>query len=226
LALAAREGSRQPERICQLCVELVDVAGAGISMVTETGNRGAVCATDHVAAMIEDLQFSLGEGPCVDAVQAGRPVLIPDLTEPHTVDVTRWPTFMSAAAQAGIRAVFAFPLAVGAVRVGALDLYRIQAGELTDEQLAGALLAADAAAIALLSLDVDAADTFNGKAQEGTDFHLDVHRATGMVQEQLGVSTADALLRLRAKAFADERSISEVAADVIQRRLRFDGEES
>jgi hypothetical protein len=133
---------------------------------------------------------------------------------------------MSAAAQAGIRAVFAFPLAVGAVRVGALDLYRIQAGELTDEQLAGALLAADAAAIALLSLDVDAADTFNGKAQEGTDFHLDVHRATGMVQEQLGVSTADALLRLRAKAFADERSISEVAADVIQRRLRFDGEES
>jgi hypothetical protein len=70
LALAAREGSRQPERICQLCVELVDVAGAGISMVTETGNRGAVCATDHVAAMIEELQFSLGEGPCVDAVQA------------------------------------------------------------------------------------------------------------------------------------------------------------
>lgn len=226
LALAASEGSRQPERICQLCVELVDVAGAGISIVTQAGNRGAVCATDDVAAMIEDLQFSLGEGPCVDAVSAGRPVLIPDLGEPHAVDVGRWPAFMSAAADAGILAVFAFPLAVGAVRVGALDLYRNRAGELSAEQLAGALLAADAAAIALLSLDVDAVDTFSGDAAEGANYHLDVHRATGMVQEQLGVSTADALLRLRAKAFADERPISEVAADVIERRLRFDVEES
>ena len=225
MALAASEGSRQPERICQLCVELIDVAGAGISVVTQTGNRGAVCATDEVAAMIEELQFSLGEGPCVDAVNAGRPVLIPDLAKPHAVDVSRWPAFMSAAADVGIRAVFAFPLAVGAVRVGALDLYRNQAGELSIEQLAGALLAADAAAIALLSMDVNA-DTFSGDAAEGADYHLEVHRATGMVQEQLGVSTADALLRLRAKAFADDRPISEVAADVIARRLRFDVEES
>jgi GAF domain-containing protein len=226
LALAVGEGSRQPERICQLCVELIDVAGAGISMVTQTGNRGAVCATDDVASMIEQLQFSLGEGPCVDAVNAGRPVLIPDLGEPHAIDVSRWPAFMSAAADAGIRAVFAFPLAVGAVRVGALDLYRTEAGELSAEQLAGALLAADAAAIALLSLDVDAADTFSGNSADGADYHLDVHRATGMVQEQLGVPTADALLRLRAKAFADDRPISDVAADVIARRLRFDVEES
>lgn len=201
------------------------MAGAGISVVTQTGNRGAVCATDEVAAMIEELQFSLGEGPCVDAVNAGRPVLIPDLGEPYAVDVGRWPAFMSAAADAGIRAVFAFPLAVGAIRVGALDLYRTRAGELSTEQLAGALLAADAAAIALLSLDVDASETFNGTAAEGADYHLDVHRATGMVQEQLKVSTADALLRLRAKAFADGRPISEVAADVIARRLRLDMEE-
>lgn len=226
LALAATERTRQPERICQLCVELVDVAGAGISVVTQTGNRGAVCATDDVAAMIEELQFSLGEGPCIDAVNAGRPVLIPDLDDPRSVDGKRWPAFMSAAAQAGIRAVYAFPLAVGAIRVGALDLYRCEAGELSAEQLAGALLAADAAAIALLSLNVDAPDTFSESMGDGTDLHLDVHRATGMVQEQLGVSTAEALLRLRAKAFADERPIGEVAADVIHRRLRFDVEES
>jgi len=226
LSLAVAERSRQPQRICQVCVELLEVAGAGISMVTQTGNRGAVCATDDVSAMIEELQFSLGEGPCVDAVNAGRPVLIPDLDQPASVDVQRWPAFMSVAAQAGIRAVFAFPLAVGAIRVGALDLYRRQPGELGGEQLAGALLAADAAAIALLSLDADGPDMFNRDTGQRADYHLDVHRATGMVQEQLGISTADALLRLRAKAFADDRPIAEVAADVIHRRLRFDVEES
>jgi len=113
---------------------------------------------------------------------------------------------------------------VVAVSLKKKDLYRNQAGELSIEQLAGALLAADAAAIALLSMDVNS-DTFSGNAAEGADYHLEVHRATGMVQEQLGVSPADALLRLRAKAFADDRPISDVAADVIARRLRFDVEE-
>ena len=226
LAQAAAERGRQPQRICQLCVDLLDVEGAGISMVTQAGNRGAVCATDDVAATIEELQFSLGVGPCVDAVNAGRPVLIPDLDHPATIDVERWPAFMTAAAEAGIRAVFAFPLAVGAVRVGALDLYRRRAGELSSEQLAGALLAADAAALALIGLDVDAPEAFIASADARSEYHLDVHRATGMVQAQLEISTEDALLRLRARAFADGRPLNEIAADVINRRLRFDAEDS
>jgi GAF domain-containing protein len=225
LKQAAQELQSQPQRICELCVELLPVSGAGISMVTQAGNRGIVCATDDVAARIEELQFSLGEGPCVDAVHSGGPVLIPDLERPSSVTVERWPAFMAAAAEAGIRGVFAFPLLIGAIRIGALDLYRMSPGELTDDQLTGALLAADAAALALLYLHTDAADGFIDDPGSRAGYHLDVHQATGMVQAQLDVSTEEAFLRLRARAFADGRSVTEVSADVINRRLQFDVED-
>jgi GAF domain/ANTAR domain len=223
---AALDVREQPRRICQLCVDLLAVAGAGISMVTERGNRGVVCATDDVAAQVEDLQFSLGEGPCMDAVHAGVPVLVPDLTAPGSVAVQRWPAFMDAAADAGIRAVFAFPLSVGAIRVGALDLYRDSVGELSEDQLSAALLAADAAALSLLYLDTDEPSLFADEPSRHTGFHLEVHQATGMVQAQLNVTIDEAFLRLRARAFADGRSVRDVAADVVARRLRFDREDS
>ncbi len=121
-------------------------------MVTSTGNRGVVCATDDVSAQIEALQFSLGEGPCIDAVTSGVPVLIPDLTQPGDVAVERWPAFMEAASGAGVQAVFALPLRIGVINVGAMDLYRVKAGDLEANQLSAALMAADAAAIALLQL--------------------------------------------------------------------------
>ena len=71
---AARAGADQPQRIAQLCVDMLDVTGAGISLVSDTGARGVICGTDDVAMRIEELQVTLGEGPCIDAVSAGGPV--------------------------------------------------------------------------------------------------------------------------------------------------------
>lgn len=223
---ATRERNDQPRRLCELCVELLDVTGAGISLITSAGHRGVVCATNPGAAVIEQLQFSLGEGPCVDAVTGRRPVLVPDLAHPESVAVTRWPAFMSAAAEAGVRAVFAFPLLIGGLQIGALDLYRECTGDLSSQQLTGALLAADAAALALLSLDHGDDATFDDDPTRYGTYHLEVHRATGMVQEQLGVSAGQALVRLRARAFADGRSVTDIARDVVARRLRFNGEDA
>ena len=80
--------------------------------------RGSVCTTDSVSALIEQLQYDLGEGPCVDACQLDRPVSEPDLADPA---VPRWLAFTGPAVAAGARAVFGFPLQVGAVRLGALN---------------------------------------------------------------------------------------------------------
>ena len=225
LADIAAEQSSQPLRICQLCVDTLGMTGAGISLVTAIGNRGAVCSTDDVAARIEELQFELGEGPCVDAVSSGAPVLVPDLFEPGGVEVGRWPAFMDGAEKAGIRAVFAFPLQIGAISVGALDLYRREPGETTADELAAMLLAADAAAIALLALDTDADAMFSDSASNAS-YHLEVHQATGMVKEQAGVSIHQALLLLRARAFSSGRPITEICTDVIERRISFSMEES
>ena len=194
-------------------------------MVTATGNRRVVCATDEVSARIEDLQFTLGEGVCVDAVQAGTPVLVGDLDEPGDIVVERWPAFMEGAARAGVRAVFAFPLRIGAITVGVLDLYRDRPGDLPAGQLATALMAADAAALALLYLGSGSHGAFADDMDGHAAYQMQVHQATGMLKVQLGVTIEEAFLMLRAHAFAAGRPVAEVARDVVERRLRFSTED-
>jgi hypothetical protein len=124
---------------------------------------------------------------------------------------------------AGVHAVFAFPMRIGAIRVGALDLYRDTAGRLTAEELVEALAFADAATVIVLHLqDHEGRDGVNAALAEPIDSRAEVHQATGMITIQLGIGLAEALLRLRAHAYASGRTVSDVAADVVNRRMYFD----
>jgi hypothetical protein len=179
-----------------------------------------VCTTDAVSALIEQLQYDLGEGPCVDAHTTGQPVLEPDLAEPAT---PRWLGFTGPAVDAGARAVFGFPLQLGGVRLGALNLYRDRPGPLSDEQHADALVMADIATRAILALQADAPPgTVAAGLEVDADFQYVVHQASGMVAVQLGVSLIQALIRLRGYAFGNDRSLTRVAQAVVARELRFD----
>lgn len=224
LADTARAGPARPQQICQLCVDQLPMTGAGIAVVTVEGNRGVVCATDEGSARVEELQFALGEGPCIDAASASSPVLIPDLDHSDGVG-TRWPVFRDSARVAGVRAVFAFPLRIGAIIVGVLDLYCDQPGELDETQLSKALTAADAAALALLEIDVSGSSAFSDDGDSRASYHLEVHQATGMVQVQLDVGPEVALVMLRARAFSLGRPVVDVAREVVARRLRFTQED-
>jgi hypothetical protein len=225
LAETAAERESQPRRIGELCVEMLGVTGAGISMLTKSGNHGVICATDDVSSRIEDLQLTLGEGPCIDAVGSGTPVLVSDLQDTDDVLTQRWPAFTEGAGEAGVRAVFAFPLRIGAISVGAMDLYRDEPGELAAFEFPHALMAADAAAHALLHLDSLPDGMADTTADFRTAFHPQVNQATGMVQVQLGVPTDEAFVLLRARAFATGRTLVELAADVVNRRIRFSTED-
>ena len=225
LAGTATERASRPRRICTLCVDTLDVTGAGISMVTATGNRGVVCATDDVSARIEDLQFMLGEGPGFDAVRSGVPTLVPDLGRPDDVAAGRWPAFTEGATAAGVHAFFAFPLRIGVMGVGALDLYRDRRGDLDGDQVTAALMAADVATLALLDLDLGRDDAFADDLDARSTYQLQVHQATGMIQVQLGVTTEEAFATLRARAFAGGYPLVDVATDVVERRLHFSRED-
>lgn len=210
-----------PARLCQECLAALAISGVGLALMTADGPTGGiVAATDGPAQEMEELQFSLGEGPCVDASSSGRPVLQPDLLKDA---VARWPAFGPAVLAAGIRAIFAFPLQLGAICLGVLDLYRSTPGSLSASELLDALAFADAATQVLLHLQHH--DDDNGAQSMLTDAFDDravVHQATGMMTVQLDVSLAHALLRLRAHAYATEIHICVVAADVVDRSLRFD----
>ena len=216
-------GASMAQRLVTACARALPVTGVGLALMTDTGPAGTVAATNETAATMEELQFTLGEGPCVDSIRTGRPVLQPDMGGSGP---GRWPGFAAGALEAGICAIFAFPLQVGGIRVGVLDLYRDRAGELSDGELAEALSFADAATTVLLHLqaqgpaDASPADGGPGSIPVIED-RAEVHQATGMISVEAGVSLAQALVMLRARAFAAERPIVAVARDVLARTVRF-----
>jgi hypothetical protein len=210
----------ETKRLCEVCAQVTDMTGAGIMLMSGDVPRGSLCSTDDVSALIEDLQFDLGEGPCVDAYHQDRPVLEPDLASPAR---PRWLAFAGPALAAGARAVFGFPLQVGAVRLGALNFYRDRPGSLSDDQHADALALADIVAQAVLVLQANAPEgNVAAELEASANFQYVVHQASGMVSAQLNVSVGQALIRLRAYAFGNDRPLTEVATDVVARRLRFD----
>src|SRR5690348_11351774 len=146
-ALSAEGNAWSSARLCGACAGIVGVNGAGVMLMSGDIPRGSLCTTDEVSQLIEELQYTLGEGPCVDAYQQDKVVAEPDLADPVT---RRWPAFTPPALAAGARAVFGFPLRVGTVRLGALNLYRDCPGPLSGEQHADALVMADVAARGVL----------------------------------------------------------------------------
>jgi len=210
----------EPARLCEICADVSRMTGAGIMLMTGDVQQGSVCSSNAVSNLIEELQFTLGEGPCVDAHQGNRPVSEPDLAD---AGATRWLAFTPAAVAAGARAVFGFPLQVGGVRLGALNLYRDQPGPMSDDQHADALILADVVAQALLAMQAHALPGGLGpELEEGANFRFVVHQASGMVAVQLGVSVGEALIRLRAYAFGNDRLVADVAEEIVARKLRLD----
>jgi len=212
-----------PEALCQrlveACAEALPVTGVGMVLMTDSGPAGVMAATDGPATTMEELQFTLGEGPCVESSQTGRPVLQPDLA---VTGPPRWPAFSAGALEAGIRAIFALPMRVGGIRLGVLDLYRDEPGDLDQKSLADALHFADAGTVLLLHLqslapagtDVVAVPVLEDRAQ--------VHQATGVLSVQADVPLSHALALLRARAYAEGRPVLELARAVLGGQVRFD----
>jgi hypothetical protein len=190
----------------------------------EEGMRGVAAVSDPVSQTLEELQFALGEGPCIDAFTWRRAVLEPDLGNGATA---RWLAYAPAAQAQGVGAVFAFPLQVGAARLGVMDVYRHRPGPLSKESLAQALTFAEVAVETLLDAQGKAVV---GEVAEGLDRALDSHyviyQAQGMTMVDLGVPLADALARLRAHAYAHDRPLQDVARDVVAGRLRLTSDPS
>lgn len=207
-------------RLCSAAVQAIPASGVGLSVITDSGDRGVAAASDAASARIDELQYTLGEGPCLDAFTSRRPVLNSDL---GVSGAARWPVYSPAALEKGVRAAFSFPLQIGAARLGVLDLYRNQPGSLSAGELAQALSFADVATTMLLDAQEKAPP---GAAPEGLDeameYHFELFQAQGMVMVMLGITIIEALAVLRGYAYAHDRDLAAVARDVVTRRLRLD----
>jgi hypothetical protein len=209
-----------PQRMCDTVAAILPVDGVGLSLMDSNvvGGRALLGATGSVGAQIEELQYSLGEGPCVSSFQDNQPVLVPDMRA--TEAAARWPMFTREIAALGVHAVFAFPVRVGTTPMGVLDFHRARPGPLIE--VIEALLVADAVAVGLLNYQI--------RRQQSTDLpdlyelsrlpHEQVHIAIGMVSGQLDIPNEQALDLLRAHAYKHAQPLNEVADAVVKRRLR------
>ena len=228
-----------PAQLVRDCQVATQMSGVGLAVTGADNPAAVLAASSGRAQQMEDLQFALGEGPSIDAARSGRPVLVADLRRDAG---QRWPAFTPEATDAGVHAVFAFPLQVGAIGIGVLDMYRTTPGGLEDSELGQALAFADAAVAVLIHLQDRAGASDSGdeagrlladhatvqlpdagvEVARAMETRAVVHQATGMISVQLNSNLAAAMSRLRAHSYAADRSILDVAADVVARRLAFD----
>ena len=215
--------------VCAVAASSAQVSGAWVSGGGTRGPDFVLCVTGPVCEQLAELQLMLGEGPCRDALAAAAPVLVAGLGDEESS--RRWPAFTPEARRLGAGAIFAFPLMVGAIQAGVMGLYRSSPGPLDSVRLGDGLVLADAATMLLLAAadhvprNTDGAAVAGGAALAGQAPDLALHRAeidqaTGMLTLQLGVTVAEAFVRLRAYAYASDRRLAEVAGDIVARRLR------
>jgi hypothetical protein len=210
----------QPHRLCGACVQALPVQRAGIAVRTADSGLEVLCASDEVAERLEWAQVTFGEGPGVEAVDGGGPVIVLDIAAQDA----RWPHFAREATQSGVGAMCALPLQVGAIRVGVLDLYRNAPSRQGTREFAEALAVADALTMLLLAGWMDSKHFARPLSpwwdqSAGT---REVHQATGMITARLGVDAREAYVCLQGYAFAQGRLLDDVAHDVVHHSLRFD----
>jgi GAF domain-containing protein len=204
--------------LCAPFLEQLPVTGVAVSMFGGTAAASLVSASDELAARLDALQFDLGEGPRWEALRTRLPVLVPDVhSHPYS-----WPVFNKAILDTGVAAMFVFPLTLGALDLGAVELHHTKPGSLSYNDHTTAAVLAGRTAWHLLRriLSINSPDTDPSEHNELMS-RREIHQATGMVLAQAGTTAAEALLLLRAHAFANALTLREAADAVLLGRLSF-----
>ncbi len=204
--------------LCRHSLELFPASGASVVLMSRGNAQGLAGASDSKAGAVRDLEFTLGEGPGVDAFLAGAPVQTDDLR----VADGRWPQFRAMALGLGVRAAVAVPLQLGAINLGVLVFYRDDPEPISAQNLKNGLVIAELITHLVVAMQSETASESVAWALEESDYRIIVHQATGMISAQLDCGVEEALVRLRGRAFATERSIDEVARDVVEGIVSFD----
>ena len=204
------------QHVCQGLTRYLALRGAAVSLMSDAGPVGVAAASDRHVKAVDELQFGTGVGPCHDAYSSRRPVLTSDL---ESDNAGRWPGYTSAALAAGVRAVFAFPLHVGAGALGVLDVYADNPGALDDKQLAMALTFAQIATEILVDGGLVSSDGALEPSLEGAlSYRSEIYQAQGMLMVSLGVGPTEALARMRAYAFAHDQTLVDLGKEIIAGR--------
>jgi hypothetical protein len=223
-ALIAQREREDPHGVslCAVAAEITELSGAGIAVTSSGEHVARLCTNNRIARDLMNLEITVGEGPGTGAGDTGQAV---DEQNLLLTGDARWVIYAPQAVAAGARAVFGFPVRIGAVRFGSLSLFRDQPGPLSELQASDAYLMASVIGRAILAMQAGALEgSLAGELEGQSNFDFSVHQAAGMAAVQGSMTVKDAVVMLRAHAFAINKDLSALAVSVVVRRTQFDQE--
>ncbi|HSP03137.1 MAG TPA: GAF and ANTAR domain-containing protein [Acidimicrobiales bacterium] len=204
------------QHLGRYCTELLPAEGVGVLLLEEQSLTVAT-ANSEVGDAVEALEVELQEGPCVECVRVGHPVLVPDLA----AAADRYPRFVPRALEAGAGAIHALPMTGQGELVGSLDIISLQPTELTESQLSTARMLADVAVSYIFAVRLhEETSELAGQLQNALDTRVVIEQAKGMLAERHGESLGDAFNRMRALARSRSTPVREIARQVVDDRLQ------
>jgi GAF domain-containing protein len=202
--------------LTERCVEVLDIAASGIMLAAPGGELRAMTSSNDAMRVVELFELQSQEGPCLDCFQSGRPVVNQDLAALNG----RWPHFAPVAVAAGFRAADAIPMRLRGTVIGALNLFRTEAGSLNEDDVAVAQALADVATIAILQhRNANDLDVVNAQLRTALDSRIIIEQAKGMVAARARVPMDQAFTRLRSHARNHNQRLADVASNVVEGTL-------
>ncbi|MFF7369686.1 GAF and ANTAR domain-containing protein [Streptomyces tricolor] len=221
-AAAGSPGEEVPRRVCAAVRDGLGVDGVTLSLLTDTPSRQLLAASDDAALLLEEIQFTVLEGPCISAARTGEPVAVDDLRQ----DRARWPLFGAMAREKlpGVGSVYALPLFFGDYVLGSVDLLATRPRALGEDALEQASHVADAVTAALVptrEMLLTGNDAPAWEPEQVVRAHwFDTWRAVGALAARRRISPEDALALMRAEAFRTGRSLPDITTDILRDRPR------
>ncbi len=218
---ALQSGDPGKSKLCAVAANVTGLDGAAVALISSGNDVLEFCATSALSSRLLDIEAAVGQGPCLIAWRNGEAVMEPELG--HEISPL-WTLYAPLANAEGVRAVFAFAVEIGAVRLGALLLYRFEPGPLSSLQLSDGFLLASMIARAVLALQSGASDSLlSGALEHSATFDFVIQQAAGMVAVQGTMSVHEALVLIRAHGFGVGSSSSQLARYIVAGEIAYDG---
>jgi len=194
------------------CVEVLDIAAAGIMLATPDGKLQAITSSNEAVRVVELFELQSEEGPCLECFHSRQPVVNQDLAEA----TGRWPNFAPVAVSAGFRAADAIPMRLRGQIIGALNLFRTETGSMGDDDVVVAQALADIATIAILqNRNTVESRELNAQLSTALSSRIVIEQAKGMIAERQVISVDEAFNRIRAYARNHNLRLADVARDTV-----------
>ena len=203
-------------RLADRCVEIVDVAAAGLMLGSPGGDLRVIASSSEAMRVLELFETQADEGPCVDCYRTGQPIVNLRL---GAVD-GRWPQFAPQAVEAGFGSAHALPMRLRGLTIGALNLFRVEEGPMSETDVVAAQALADVATIAILQhRAVSDAQALNEQLTQALNTRIVIEQAKGVVAERAELDMEQAFARLRRHARNHNLRLTDVAGAVSSKVL-------